>query len=69
LGGEERVDARAPRFVGAAFALVARAYKARFDKSKLVDSLGIQPKEFRGAVEIMSDVMHNVFFNDNDDHE
>lgn len=61
---EDRVDARAPRFVGAAFALVARAYKARFDKGKLMDSLGIQSKEFRGALERMSDVMHNVFFDD-----
>lgn len=58
----QHVDIRSPKIVGAAFALVAGSYKTRFDKKKLLHSLGIQNKEYATMVGIMSDIMHDIFF-------
>jgi hypothetical protein len=56
-----RIDVRLPKYVGAAFCLVAKAYKVKVDKSRLLDTLGIQQKELNRTVCDMFDRMKDVF--------
>jgi hypothetical protein len=68
-GGKSEFDIRSPRIVGAAFTLVAKAYKTKFDRNKLLHALGIQQKEYRGALQFMSTVMKDVFFDESVDSQ
>lgn len=61
---DPEIDTRSPKVVGAAFTLVAGSYHGRPVKRKLLDYLGIQNKEYTSMLEIMSSVMHDVFFDD-----
>lgn len=56
-----KVDVRLPKYVGAAFCLVAKAYKVKVDKSRLLDTLGIQLKELNMTVCDMFERMKDVF--------
>lgn len=56
-----KIDLRLPKYVGAAFCLVAKAYKVKVDKSRLLDTLGIQQKELNRTVCDMFDRMKDVF--------
>ena len=82
MGTSRRVDASgldgdrpgrngrwSPRLVGAAFTLVADAYKARFDKKRLIATLGVQQREYKVALEDMSKELHDVFFDEGSENE
>ena len=58
-----------PRLVGAAFTLVADAYNTRVDKKRLITALGLQLREYKVALDIMSKAMHDVFFEDDESDE
>jgi len=58
------IDIRSPKIVGAAFTLVAGSYHGRPVKRKLLDYLGIQNKEYSNMLETMTDVMRDVFFDE-----
>ena len=60
---------RLPKYVGAAFCLVAKAYKVKVDKSRLLDTLGIQVKELNRTVCDMFDRMKDVFGDEEDVQE
>jgi len=62
--GKDTIDIRSPKIVGAAFTLVAGSYNGRPVKKRLLDYLGIQNKEYSNMLEIISEVMHDVFFDD-----
>ena len=62
--GKDTIDIRSPKIVGAAFTLVAGSYNGRPVKKRLLDYLGIQNREYSNMLEIMSEAMHDVFFDD-----
>lgn len=66
---ENAIDIRSPKTVGAAFTLVAGSYNGRPVKKRLLDYLGIQNKEYSSMLETMSEVMHDVFFDDTVDNK
>lgn len=68
-GSGLKIDVRLPKYVGAAFCLVAKAYKVKVDKSRLLDTLGIQVKELNRTVCDMFDRMKDVFGDEEDVQE
>lgn len=60
-GSNCHVDIRLPKIVGAVFYLVAKAYKTRIDKSKLLSALGIQARELNQTVDQVGRKMEDIF--------
>ena len=57
----QEIDVCLPKYVGAAFYLVAKAYKVRVSRKRLLDSLGIEGRELNKCLKDMGDRMHDVF--------